>query len=311
MRLVGSRGDYPYDEGKHLVAMTVLHACGDDSGTHQDAKFCLVLGYIGSPRQWKLFQREWQAALTMLPQREGKKPEFHGKEFFQRASWRSHDSPYHRWNEAKAETFLNRLLDAIHRHRLEPIGGGTNTEDFFAYSEDERRYLTGAALITTTHWYRNQFEIVDKLLAHQGSPSRPYFVVFPGFLLEAIQKSGNVGDCQVHITLDRQPALEARAGEVFDSFKGACKAPQVANLGHLTYSDSQSEVGLQAADLYAYAWYRKLTESMTGDLLKAFQVLTKKKPGIVLAGKRYFDGLLDRAIQERAAGINKGLAARS
>lgn len=310
MRLAGSRGEYPYHEGKHLIAM-VLHAYGDDSGTHRDAKFCLVLGYIGSPRQWKLFERDWRAALKMLPQIEGKKPEFHAKEFFQRASWQSHDSPYHRWTERKADAFLTRLLDTIHRYRVEPIGGTANTQEFFAYSEDQRRYLTGAALITTTHWHENQLEIVDKLLEHQGAPSRPYFIVFPGFLLEAIRKSGNVGDCQVHVTLDRQPALEAKAGEVFDSFKKHCGLPEAVNLSDLIYAESQNKVGLQAADLYAYVWNRKLTGTMTDQLLKAFKVLTKKKPNIIVAGKRYFDASLERAVREQAAAIKKALAARS
>jgi hypothetical protein len=291
--------------------MAVLHAYGDDSGTHQDAKFCLVLGYIGSPRQWKLFERDWRGALTMLREREGKKPEFHAKEFFQRERWQSRKSPYYRWTEAKADTFLNQLLDTIHRYQVEPIGGATKTEDFFAYSEAQRRYLTGAILITTTHWYGNQFEIVDKLLEHQGSPNRPYFAVFPGFLLEAIQKSGNIGDCQVHLTLDRQPALEAKAGEVFDIFKGHCGLPQAANFGDLIYAESHNKVGLQAADLYAYVWNRKLSGTMTDQLTKAFRVLTKKKPRIEVKGKEFFDALLDWGARDRAAGIERGLAAPS
>jgi len=248
----------------------------------------------------------------MLRKREGKNPEFHAKEFFQRARWQSHESPYYRWTEAKADAFLNRLLDTIHRHRVEPIGGAANTQDFFAYSEAQRRFLTGAALVTTTHPYGNQFEIIDKLLEHQGSPNRLYFVVFPGFLLEAIRKSGNLGDCQVHVTLDRQPALEAKAGEVFDSFKKYCGLPQVANFGDLIYAESQNKVGLQAADLYAYVWNRQLTGlSMTGQLSRAFQMLTRKKPNIMVADKKFFDSLLAYVIRDRAAGIKKGFAARS
>ena len=290
---------------------SLLHAYGDDSGTHRDADFCLILGYIGSPRQWKLFRRDWQAALTMLPKREGKTPEFHAKEFFQRDRWQSHKSPYYRWTEAKADAFLNRLLDTIHRYCLEPIGGAANTRDFFSYSEAQRRYLTGAALITATHWHGNQFEIIDKLVEHESSPSRPYFVVFPGFLLEAIQKSGSVGDCQVHVWLDEQPAVEARAAEAFASFKKHCSAPEITKLGDLTFRESKKEFELQAADLYAYVWYRKLTGTMTDQLSKAFQVLTKKKPGIVVTGRRYFDGVLDYATRDRAAAIRRGLAARS
>ena len=310
MRPVGSRGEYPYDDGKHLIAMGVLHAYGDDSGTHQDANVCLVLGYIGSPRQWKLFRREWQAALAMLPQREGKTPEFHAKEFFQRARWRSHESPYHRWTKAKAETFLNSLLDAIHRHQLEPIGGATNTRDFFAYSEPQRRFLTGAALITTTRWHGGEFEITDKLLEHQSAPNRPYFVTFPGFLVEAMEARSAIGDSQVHIYLDRKRESEARALEVFNAFKTHA-GPEAAKLTSLTFIGSEEEDGLQAADLYAYVWYRKLTHSMNSELSRAFGVLTRKRTGIRIVGKRYFDSLLDHAIRGRADEIRKGFSGQS
>jgi len=245
----------------------------------------------------------------MLRKREGKKPEFHAVEFFQRPSWQSRESPYYGWTEAKADTFLNRLLDTIHRYCVAPIGGATKTEDFFRYSEFQRRLLTGAAIITTTHWHGDQFEVVDKLLEHQGSPNRPYFIVFPGFLFEAIQKS--VGDCQVHLTLDRQPALEAKAGEVFDTFKKHCGLPQAANFGDLIYAESQKKPGLQAADLYAYVWYRKLTGNMTDQLSKAFRVLTKKKPTIPVQDKDYLDNLLAHMTESRAAGIRKGFSARS
>jgi hypothetical protein len=125
--------------------------------------------------------------------------------------------------------------------------------------------------------------------------------------LEAILKSGRLGDSQVHVWLDRQPALEARAGEAFETFRKYCKTPEIANLGDLTYTDSEKQVGLQAADLYAYVWYRNLTQTMNGQLPRAFAVLTRKKPTIVVTGKRYFDNLLDHAARDRAAAIERRL----
>lgn len=284
------------------------YAYGDDSGTHKGSKVCLVLGYIGSPRQWKLFRRDWQDILKALNVPVGAKREFHAIDFFDRRRWRSRKSPYHDWTDTKARDFLLELLDTIHRRRLEPIGGATNTEDFFAYSESQRRWITGATLHTMTHWHEGEFEIIDKLAGHEGSPNRPYFVVFPGFLVDAMNASK--GDSEVHLCFDRQNDVEARAKEAFDSFKGA--VPEAASLVSLTYAESEDEVALQAADLYAYVWNRQLHGTINDALLsRAFKVLTKKKPRIIFAGRRYFDNLLASGVENRSAGVKKGFQDKS
>jgi hypothetical protein len=310
MGLAGSRGEYPYHEGKHLIAVA-HYAYGDDSGSHRGAEFTLILGYIASPRQWKLFRRDWGAALKMLPVPKGdKKREFHAKEFFQRATWKSPNSPYHRWSNEKAATFLGHLLDTIHRYDLVPIGGGVNNKDFFAYSEPLRRYLTGATLLTMTRWYEDTFEITDKLLEHDSAPNRPYFVAFPGFLVQAMQACAAGGEPEVHLYLDRKRESETRALEAFNSFKDRSGEPNAAKLATLTFADSDKEEALQAADLYAHVWYRKLTESMNRELLRAFRTLTRKKGSIFVADKTYFDKLIARAVHERDGTLRKAFSAR-
>ena len=297
----GYQGD-PYNEGKRLTPME-KYAYGDDSGTHKGSKVCLVLGYIGSHRQWKLFRHDWQDALTALKLPAGAKREFHAKDFFDRRRWRSRKSPYHNWTDTQARDFLRKLLDAIHRRHLEPIGGATNTVDFFAYSKSQRRWITGATLYTMTHWHQGEFEVIDKLAGHEGSPNRPYFVVFPGFLVDAMNASKD--DSEVHLYFDRQKDVEARAREAFDSFKRS--VPEAASLVSLTYAESEDEVGLQAADLYAYVWNRELHGTVRGELLsRAFKVLSKKKPKIIFAGKHYFDNVLASGVENRNAGVRNG-----
>lgn len=62
--------------------------------------------------------------------------------------------------------------------------------------------------------------------------------------------------------------------------------------------------GLQAADMYAYVWNRQLTGALNSEYLtRAFAVLTKKKKNIVVAGRRYFNGLISAGNRHRQAGI--------
>ncbi len=304
MLLVTGRGEYPYHKGRHLIAMA-LHAYGDDSGSQDGAPFTLILGYVASPHQWKLFRRDWNSALEILPPpKDGKQREFHAKEFFQKATWQSSESPYHGWKPQKAAALLTRLLDTIHRYQLQPVGGACKNRDFFAYSEIERRFLTGAVLLTRTRWHEDQFEVTQKLLAHESAPTRPYFVVFPGFLVEALLACRAAHDSQIHIYLDRKRESEARALATFNTFKDHADTDTDA-LNDLTFADSEKEPGLQAADLYAYVWNRKLCDNLNAELTRAFRVLTRKKADIRTADKRYFDDLLSKVKRDQANAIQR------
>jgi hypothetical protein len=284
--------------------MTLL-AYGDESGTQQGAPFCLVLGYIASPRQWKLFRREWTGALSVLPEPPNdKQREFHAWEFFQRQAWESSRNPYHGWSDKKAADFLSDLLDAIHRYDLQPIGAAVNAADFFAYSEDQRRYLTGAALRLRTTWREDQFEVNERLLKHQSAPYRPYFVAFVGFLVDAIYACSAAKEPEVQLSLDRKTESETRALEVFNSLKST--VPEAASLVSLTFEDSEKEQGLQAADLLAYAWYRELTSNVNSTLLRVLRSLTRKKAGIKAMNKKLFDSILEDAERDRNEAIWKG-----
>ncbi|MCH8994553.1 MAG: DUF3800 domain-containing protein [Chloroflexi bacterium] len=283
----------------------VWFAYADDSGTHKGSEFCLVAGYIGSPRQWKLFRRDWREAL-------GDVPEFHAKDFFPRAAWKSSESPYHGWDERQAAAFLDRLLGIIDSYDLRPIGGATKTEDFFSLTEAQRTWITGATLLTRTHVHAGEAEITDKVVQHEGSPQRPYFVVFPAFFVEAMRATKSAKKPRIHFYFDRQGAAEVRAKEAFDLFKQHLEIPEAANLASLTYAESDEEVGLQAADLYAYVWNRKLSSRMNSELRRAFRSLTKKKKDMFIADKKnYFDRMLRRAARHREAGIEESIAAQS
>ena len=117
MRLAGSRGEFPYDEGKHLIVIVEEFFYGDDAGTHSTAAYCLVGGYRASPRQWKKFRKEWQEALD-----DAGVAEFHANVFFNRTVNKNpQENPYLKWSEAKATAFRRCLLDIIHKRDIRPF----------------------------------------------------------------------------------------------------------------------------------------------------------------------------------------------
>ena len=298
--LRGSSGDYPFHVGKHLLAM-VWFAYADDSGTHRDSVCSVVAGYIGSPRQWKGMRRDWRQAL-------GDIQEFHATDFFQPERWRSTKSPYHGWSDHRADSFLGSLLSVINQYGIIPIGGAVLTEAFFSYTAEDRVWLTGANLITMARMHEGEPEVIDKLAKHEGSPERPYFIIFPGFLVEALRITSKKEKPRIHFYFDRQKDAEAHAKEAFDRFKERTSMPEKENLATITYAESVDEEGLQAADLYAYVWYRKLMNTMNPRLERARRELSKKKSEIFIADKQYFDRMLAARDQHRAEGIRRGMA---
>ena len=292
----GSRGDYPLDEGKHLIVVAEWWAYGDETGIQEGSDFCSVLGYVGSPRQWKLFRRDWR---KLVP----RGTEFHASKFFQKASWRSKDSPYHGWSDKKARRFLNGLLATIDRYDIRPIGFAFNIADFFALNEDERRRLTGAVRWTNTRIYRGRIETIDKLLS-TGAPGEPYFLGFHYFITQALRTSP--AGATINYLFDRRKTREALALETFDEIKKYSDKTIQQRLGMLAFDDSDKQEPLQAADLYAYAWNRKLHGRRMSDSLEhALQKMGRKRDQMEIGGANLFRVLLEDLDRRRAEGIER------
>ena len=56
-----------------------LFAYGDESGLHKNPRYCLMCGFIASPRQWKIFNKSWKNVLDQFGI-----SDFHSTEFFPR-----------------------------------------------------------------------------------------------------------------------------------------------------------------------------------------------------------------------------------
>ncbi len=290
--LQGSRGRYPYNRGKHLIAALELWAYGDETGIQDGAQFCLLVGYIGSPRQWSSFKRAWNSLLHAY-----EVTEFHSIDFFQGARrWKSEKNPYHGWDAAKRRTFLDGLLEIILSTHIVPIGWAVKTEAFYALREDERRYFTGAYLTHRIRAWRKsvqepfQTEIIRKF-SSSGAKSRPYTVAFNRFIDNALEVADPHTD--IHIVCDTQNVNEAwsiknfhetwkkRRGRDGNTFDGK-------ELVSLTYTDSARESALQAADLYAYIWGRHSNGSPTPDIKHAIKRMASEKNYLFVADEDYF-----------------------
>lgn len=297
MRLIGGTGDYPLDEGKHLIVVAEWWAYGDESGIQEGSEYCCVLGYVGSPRQWKLFRRDWRSVL-------GAVPEFHAIDFFQRASWQSEDSPYHDWSEKKARRFLNGLLGVIDRYDIRPIGFAYKIADFMALNLDERRRLTGATRQTRSRVHQGELEITDKLLS-SGAPSEPYFLGFYYLITEALKASPR--GATINYVFDRRRTREALAFLTYDEIKKYSESPTFDRLGLLSFGDSDKYEPLQAADLYAYATNRRLHGSTTDLVERALDKLGRKRDTMPIGDSSTFHALLADLDKKRQAGIDKAV----
>src|SRR3972149_6354915 len=112
---VGGLGRYPYNRGSHLIMTIDLHAYADESGIEGDSLYCIVAGFVGSPRWWDKFNADWRAIINAAPD---DVEEFHAKDFFERnhaAKKNSERNPFRSWSGASA--FLATLVDVIVRYR--------------------------------------------------------------------------------------------------------------------------------------------------------------------------------------------------
>ena len=303
IRLVGSRGDYLLDEERHLTIVAEWWAYGDETGTHDGSKYCAVLGYIASPRQWKSFRRDWREAL-------GKKiPEFHAKDFFQRASWQSSDSPYHGWSGRKAEAFLDKLLRTINRYDIRPIGFAYEVEPFMALSLEKRKRLTGAVRHNRIRRHGDQVEVGSRLIS-SGAPTQLYFLGFSYLITEAI-KAAPPG-AKVSFVFDRRKQSEARAADMFEEIIRFSDSPALqGRLGLLSYGDSADYEPLQAADHYNYMINRALQGTVDDLMLRAVEKLTKKKDSIGIANADLYQKLIEHQDLNQAEFFRKAIGVQA
>jgi hypothetical protein len=287
--MVGGRGDFPYDRGKHLIVSARVYVFADESGIEDAAQYCLIGGYIGPPRQWQKLRRKWDKVLDQYGV-----PSFHAKDFFQFEK-RKNREHYKDWSAKKLSHFLAALLTIINQRDLDPLSAGIYVPDFNTFSDEDRQYLTGGIRKVRAVGYGDgSTETTLGDFVTSGAPSKPFFGVFQRFVGDALLKAPP--DTLVNFTFDRQDQYEARTVETFyEQFtNGHLPAELERKVGKIGHDKSADEPALQAADLLAYVWNRVMNETVRGTLLQqAVAAFSIKQPSMTVFRREHMQQIVD------------------
>ena len=214
----------------------MIEAYCDESGIHDGAAFCVVVGFVGSARNWQLFENRWAKASGGV--------DFHGKEFFARVRGQR-VGPYKGWTDQKARDYLIGLADVVATTDVLPIGSVINVKDFNALSLDDRKYLTGAIYTVRAQRFRTS-----------GAPNKPFFLGF-GDCMAAAAAHVRKPKWKVNIVWDRQNQFAGLATELFQTALEKGIPGLHDRLGELSFKPKTGLGGLQAADLLAHTAYKR------------------------------------------------------
>lgn len=212
-----------------------MRAYFDESGIHDDAEICAIAGYFGHEKSWTIFERRWLAIL-----KEFGVPEYHARRFWARDGSGDRVGMYAGWSNLKARRFYNRLLEAIVRCRIYPVGAAVVRKEWESLSQNERRYLTGGQL-------KNGRFITS------GAPKKKYFLPF----LQVVSHVANY--CQRGETADFFFGLDRSfSGYALNYYRQiqGLKRPYSLHMGAIGFPRSIRTPPLQAADLLSYEAYR-------------------------------------------------------
>jgi hypothetical protein len=226
----------------------MISAYLDESGIHDGATVCLVAGYCGGPGQMKRLDSDWRKTLSdfNFPMKD-----FHAKDII-----KSRD----------ACPMLSALAKvAGGQPKLHAVAYGIVVDDFKSFTNDERRFLTGATLMES-----------GKLVT-SGCPSKPYFAPFQNIIKIVTDYAPAGGKAHFFFGLGRPFAEYALA--MFDQIKEQAEIRRAVNtwksrdrLGDPAFPKAEETAPLQAADLLTHAIYLHMQEQIatgkSGDFTK-------------------------------------------
>ena len=210
----------------------MIEAHFDESGIHQGAKVCVIAGYFGHSAQWRSFNKKWLRVLECF-----KFPleDFHATDLIEK---RDH------------QPMLKALARSIAQSEIYPVSSGIIVDDFLSFTEDQRRFFTGATIMPS------------RKIKHSGSPNTPYFVPFQRALenITSYTKPGRTANCSFGLG---RP-MEKYATLFFKQIKER----GWTNMGWTTrnrlgvpfFPLAKNTPQLQAADFLALLTYRHMTE---------------------------------------------------
>lgn len=234
---------HPRDGHPKLFAM--LDAYLDESGVHDQAKICVIAGYFGGSGQWRRFEKDWRALLAAF---DVPMEKFRAKDLFPNPC-----GFFHGWNRTRHTNFLNAVASTIAAQpKINPVGFGIVVQDFFTYSENVRRFFTGANM---RHGKPTS----------SGCPNKPYFVPFQKCLIQVCGYAPRGGKAHFFFGLDRPFA--SYATELFALIKvsdlqlGDLSAWK-QQIGDPSFPSAKETPQLQAADFLVHLTYQHMVSTI-------------------------------------------------
>lgn len=273
--LRGSRGDYPFDRDEYLeVIVAPLHdvVFGDESGTDEVALHCAVAAWIGSPRQWRMFDEQWRRVL----ERHGAPP-FHATEFFARPAHQSRKSPYRGWTHDQLMELLTDLLSAIDNRLIRPVGSAVNLAHWLAAPAAQRVFSSGAPM-TLSYW--EHAGAARKLSTDQYSDQVAYYPAFSGMALAALKESRP--SAKLSVVMDNNDLYGPTAARMVTETQARSEGGEMSRVESVIFADDEQHPGLQAADLYAHVM--RVVIDGQKELNSFYELardrLSRKRPGL-------------------------------
>jgi len=224
----------------------MLSAYLDESGIHDDAEVCVVAGYFAKKGPWRRLESGWKATLR---RREFNVPlgKFRAKDAVKGTNY------FYGWGEERRESFLSALGRIVADSGIHPVCYGLIVSDFFSFSLDERKFLTGAT-----------WNAQSQMFMSSGSPNRPYFVAFTECLRMVNLRTPPASKVDFFFGTDR--ALAKFAESLFRHLKRRRNIVTSDRFGTISFPYASESPPLQAADLFSYLSYRQMLErKQTGD----------------------------------------------
>ena len=211
----------------------MLEAYFDESGIHKDAKVCVIAGYFGYAAQWGAQEKKWRKVLedfNVLLEK------FHATDLI---SSRQH------------QPMLKKLAESIAKSEVYPVSSGIIVDDFYSFSEKQRKFMTDATLTPSGKFTTS------------GAPTKPYFVPFQNAVrnITDYTKPGR----RVNFVFGLDRPMSKYADAFFKEIKlrggwGQRGWASRARLGDPAFPLAKETPQLQAADLFAHLTYRHMTE---------------------------------------------------
>jgi hypothetical protein len=232
----------PKDGHPKVFTMLDLDSYLDESGIHDGAKVCIIAGFFGEERAWSKAEKLWKKRLAQfgVPL-----DEFHSKDLVKCHGF------FGRWTPTKSLKLQLALAEVIAKHGIFPIAQGVTVDDFFKFSINERRFMTGATLYPNGR------------LKETGNPSRPYFAAFQPLMNQVLRYAPPRGKVHFYCGLDRPFA--AFAGQLYGMLKTRPGHQYQNRFGDISFPMAKETPALQAADLLSHLTYLDMLERVTGE----------------------------------------------